>query len=209
MKKLLASVLLGFFSLANAQTVQTTPNLITSGTSHTWYGVTTGAIPAGCATAGPCPGGPSPIYDPATNTVSFSYNSNASIGQTMAINAALANVGAGVKINGYTYSYDVRNMNGDDRQPGIDTFTVSQLLRGPANSVLLSSSQYHNTKFEWKTVTGSKTATTPYAIVDTSYIQFGVQGGDNGYWGGYFGPCLLYTSPSPRDRQKSRMPSSA
>ena len=23
------------------------------------------------------------------------------------------------------------------------------------------------------------------------------------------GPCLLYTSPSPRDRQKSRMPSSA
>ena len=24
-----------------------------------------------------------------------------------------------------------------------------------------------------------------------------------------FGGCLLYTSPSPRDRQKSRMPSSA
>ena len=26
---------------------------------------------------------------------------------------------------------------------------------------------------------------------------------------GRFKPCLLYTSPSPRDRQKSRMPSSA
>ena len=26
---------------------------------------------------------------------------------------------------------------------------------------------------------------------------------------GLFGFCLLYTSPSPRDRQKSRMPSSA
>ena len=26
---------------------------------------------------------------------------------------------------------------------------------------------------------------------------------------GHFGLCLLYTSPSPRDRQKSRMPSSA
>ena len=26
------------------------------------------------------------------------------------------------------------------------------------------------------------------------------------YW---INPCLLYTSPSPRDRQKSRMPSSA
>ena len=27
--------------------------------------------------------------------------------------------------------------------------------------------------------------------------------------GGEHDPCLLYTSPSPRDRQKSRMPSSA
>ena len=27
--------------------------------------------------------------------------------------------------------------------------------------------------------------------------------------GQVLGPCLLYTSPSPRDRQKSRMPSSA
>ena len=26
---------------------------------------------------------------------------------------------------------------------------------------------------------------------------------------GIYSPCLLYTSPSPRDRQKSRMPSSA
>ena len=34
----------------------------------------------------------------------------------------------------------------------------------------------------------------------------------NGYYCGHFGEdmtCLLYTSPSPRDRQKSRMPSSA
>ena len=26
---------------------------------------------------------------------------------------------------------------------------------------------------------------------------------------GFYSTCLLYTSPSPRDRQKSRMPSSA
>ena len=30
-----------------------------------------------------------------------------------------------------------------------------------------------------------------------------------GYLLGYFPPCLLYTSPSPRDRTRSRMPSSA
>lgn len=184
MKKYLAILLLGLYSLVSAQTVQTTPNLLTSGTNHTWYGVTTGAV------ASDYMGGTSaPRYDPSTNTVYFSYGS-ASIGQTMAVNQALANVGAGVKINGYTYSYDVRNMNGDDRQPGVDAFTVSQLLRGPSNSVLLSSNQYHNTKFEWKTVTGSKTATTPYNIADTTYIQFGVQGVDSGYWGGYFGPQI-------------------
>lgn len=183
-------LLLGLSNLVYAQTVQTTPNLLTSGTNHTWYGVTTGAIPTGCGSngSGGCAGGPTPLYDPASNTVYFSYNANASVGQTMAINQALAGVGAGVKINGYNYSYDVRNMNLDDRQPGTDAFTVSQLLRGPANSVLLSSNQYYNTKFEWKTVTGTKTATTPYNIADTSYIQFGVTGGDNGYWGGYFGP---------------------
>ena len=32
--------------------------------------------------------------------------------------------------------------------------------------------------------------------------------GSSGSWGQFF-TCLLYTSPSPRDRQKSRMPSSA
>ncbi len=33
--------------------------------------------------------------------------------------------------------------------------------------------------------------------------------GPGGARHGRFGACLLYTSPSPRDRQKSRMPSSA
>ena len=34
--------------------------------------------------------------------------------------------------------------------------------------------------------------------------HFDIDGGE-----GWFKHCLLYTSPSPRDRQKSRMPSSA
>ena len=35
-----------------------------------------------------------------------------------------------------------------------------------------------------------------------------VNGWYEGNWGHFF-PCLLYTSPSPRDRTRSRMPSSA
>ena len=42
----------------------------------------------------------------------------------------------------------------------------------------------------------------PYLIIDATYVK--VRDGLH-----YENNCLLYTSPSPRDRQKSRMPSSA
>ena len=43
---------------------------------------------------------------------------------------------------------------------------------------------------------------------DDDFIEFGSQGLDyNAYINTYI--CLLYTSPSPRDRTRSRMPSSA
>ena len=38
------------------------------------------------------------------------------------------------------------------------------------------------------------------------FIEYG---GPDGGDGGNGGSCLLYTSPSPRDRTRSRMPSSA
>ena len=184
MQRYLAILLLGVSSVF-AQTVQTTPNLITSGSTHTWSGVTTGTLPSNYM-----PGGPTPIYDRNTNTVTFSYNANAYVGQVIAINNALAGVGAGVKINGYSYGYEVRNMNGDDRQSGVDTFTVATALRGQNNSVLLSHNQYFNTKFDWTAYSGTKTATTPYNASDVTYLQIGITGGDNGYWGGYFGPQI-------------------
>jgi hypothetical protein len=198
MVKYLAIVLLGFSSLVNAQTEQTTPNLITSGTNHTWTGVTTGSLPTGCATAGPCPGGPTPLYDPSTNTISYSYNSQATVAQTIAINNALANAGAGVKIGGYNYSYQIRNMNGDDRQGGVDTLVVKQAIVGTNGSTLLSSSQTYNTKFEWTSVTGAQTASTPIDMIDASYLRFSATGGDNGYWGGYFGPQIRNVNMSLR-----------
>ena len=42
-------------------------------------------------------------------------------------------------------------------------------------------------------------------------LDFPIGGAKAGIWAepSIHGPCLLYTSPSPRDRQKSRMPSSA
>ena len=48
-------------------------------------------------------------------------------------------------------------------------------------------------------------ATTIYTNLDTAMLGFMKTDADLGY----YSTCLLYTSPSPRDRQKSRMPSSA
>ena len=44
--------------------------------------------------------------------------------------------------------------------------------------------------------------------IDGDIFLLGASGGNETY-AAIFGNCLLYTSPSPRDRQKSRMPSSA
>jgi hypothetical protein len=185
MKKLLAILLLGFSSVY-AQTVTaetTTPNLITSGTNHTWTGVTTGTLPSNYM-----PGGPTPLYDPAANSITFSYGSPRTVAQTIAINNALSSVGAGVKINGYNYSYDARNMNGDNRQNGVDSFTVNTKMTSNTGSTLLSSTENYNTKFEWTSFSGSRTANTPYELNAVGNLQFSVTGADNGYWGGYFGP---------------------
>ena len=189
-KRLLAIALLGVTSVhaqtvtGTTATVQTTPNLITSGTNHTWTGATTGTLPANYM-----PGGSAPIYDPGTNTITFSY-ANATVAQTIAINNALANVGAGIKVNGYNYSYDVRNMNGDDRQPGVDNFSVATKMTSNTGATLLSSQENYSTKFDWTSVSGSRTTTTPYDLANLGSLQFKVVGMDSGYWGGYFGPQL-------------------
>ena len=48
-----------------------------------------------------------------------------------------------------------------------------------------------------------------YARARPSFLRYHVNGGARESALGRSESCLLYTSPSPRDRQKSRMPSSA
>ena len=50
------------------------------------------------------------------------------------------------------------------------------------------------------------------AAIEAEHIQYGpLNLEDESYWdrAAHHQTCLLYTSPSPRDRQKTRMPSSA
>ena len=61
-----------------------------------------------------------------------------------------------------------------------------------------TSCAYHLAKFGWKDV----------VLLERDQLTSGTTWHAAGLIG-QLGACLLYTSPSPRDRQKSRMPSSA
>jgi hypothetical protein len=182
MKKYLAIVLLGLSNLVNAQTIQTTPNQITSGTNHTWTGVTTGTLPSNYM-----PGGPQPLYDPSTNTISFSYG-QATAAQTFAINQALQNAGAGITVQGYSYSWDIRNMNGDNRQNGIDTLTATVTTTTATGVVRRTDSWTYNTKIDWTNFNGIINYANPGPVSDFGNITVQFSGKDGGFWAGYFGP---------------------
>ena len=56
------------------------------------------------------------------------------------------------------------------------------------------------------------TALCAVLVHDRMYEQLGIETAETMlivFVGGYLSACLLYTSPSPRDRTRSRMPSSA
>ena len=55
-------------------------------------------------------------------------------------------------------------------------------------------------------VEGSVVETNEEGLANLSFV---LEESEMGLFTGQSGNCLLYTSPSPRDRQKSRMPSSA
>jgi len=184
---LLAATLSILGLTASAQTTETTPNQITSGTTHTWTGVTTGAIPGGCATAGPCPGGPGALYDPNTNTIHFSYG-QATVAQSFAINQALANSGSGIQVQGYNYSWDINNLNYDNRQGGTDTLTARVITFDPTGAIRRSDSWTYNTKFDWTTFSGSVNYVTPGPTSEFGNLRVEFSGVDSGFWGGYFGP---------------------
>ena len=65
-------------------------------------------------------------------------------------------------------------------------------------------STFSNTMYEF-------VDTEPFAEAGLRYTYYcnDENGCDSTYWNSLDTSCLLYTSPSPRDRQKSRMPSSA
>ena len=91
-------------------------------------------------------------------------------------------------------------------------------LSGPNIQRNIRNKYYHNTSsslfreslLEMKnfTVKMNGLQETTYGLAGLGDLYVSVAGGRNSKMGYYLG-CLLYTSPSPRDRTRSRMPSSA
>ena len=186
MKQLLALLLALMVGLSNADTTSNVLN------GANWVGVTNGNLPAGRMP------GYALLYDASTGTVHWSY-SDATAAKTIAINNALS--GTGVQVSGYNYNYDLRNMNGDDRQGNIDTMTVVTRMTSNTGSTLLSNTNTHNTKFDWTTFSGTQTLSNSAALSNLGNLSISFTSRDSGYWGGYFGPevrnvgmSLNYTS---------------
>ena len=167
---------------------QTTQNLITSGTAHTWTGVTDGSMAMVCPpNGGACSGGPGPLYDPSTNTIHFSYGQG-NVAQTFAINQALQNAGAGIQITGYNYTWDIRNLNGDNRQSGTDIITATVTTTNGQGITRRTDSWTYNTKFDWTTFSGTVNYNVPGPVSEFGSLTVKFSGSDSGFWGGYFGP---------------------
>jgi hypothetical protein len=173
MKKLFALLLALVVSVAGADT---TTNVLGN---TAWTGVTNGNLPANRMP------GSSLLYDAATGTVNWSY-SQATAAKTIAINNALS--GTGVQVGGYNYTYELRNMNGDNRQGSPDTMVVTTKMTSNTGATLLTNTNTHNTIFDWTTFTGTQSLNSALPLSGVGNLSISFNSKDAGFWAGYFGP---------------------
>jgi len=209
-KLALALSLAGCFSFSNAQTVDSTGNLITNvrGTSghDVWLGTggnsqLGGQHPTdlwGCCTSY---SGSSPFFDTSTTNgngdsgqIIWSYG-NATVNYIVNTANALAGVGnTGLQVHGYTWGYDVRNMNGTagTGQSGIDTLTATSRLWNSTytGGGLASQTRTHNTMMDWTRFSSTVTLSTPQSLSNVGNLQLSFSASDSGFWGGYYGPQI-------------------
>lgn len=171
-----------FLNHSKAQTINySTGNLLNN---QNWTGATYGPNPNNC-----CSGGPAPLYDTGTNIINFSYG-QANVSKTIGIAQALANSGSGITVTGYNYNWDIRNLNGDNRQGSTDTLNASVVTTYPNGSVRRTDSFVYNTKFDWTTFHGTINYTTPGPTSEFGNLTVNFSGKDSGYWAGYYGPQI-------------------
>jgi len=197
-KAVLATIFAVSLTAVSAQTsteqttgnvVYTTTNPAPPGTNigQSWTGFTNVTSTGGNTTGD---NGAVTGYNTSTGTFMFGYNQG-TIAYTYAINQALANAGTGIQVRGYNWSWDINNLNYDNRQSGTDTLTARITTYAANNSTILQQESWtYNTKFDWTTFSGSVNYTNPGLVSSYGNMRIEFSGRDSGYWAGYYGPMV-------------------
>jgi hypothetical protein len=128
-------------------------------------------------------------YNINTGTFMFGYNQG-TIAYTYSINQALANSGSGIVVQGYNYSWQINNLNYDNRQSSTDTLTARIITFDPSGAVRRTDSWTYNTRFDWTTFSGTVNYVNPGAPSEFGNMRIEFTGRDSGFWAGYYGPMV-------------------
>jgi hypothetical protein len=201
---LLLSLYSGFVSAQNVTSldptqVYNTNNIVNIGTTptsttSTWQNL--GLVNQGLPCWAPEDGfkgaycGPLPYYN--QGSFNFSYGLT-DVYQIANIAAALPNLGTGLRVNGYNYSFTAKNGNGWDNGQ-IDYLSAYVNFYGSDGKSVRYDYYDLTYKFDWSNFNFSKTFDTPYASKDLSTVQYGFVGGDSNGWAGPYGPEIINVS---------------
>lgn len=174
--------------------IYSTGNIV-GNTNNAWSGCYTNQSGSfwGGYSGGPCPG-----YDSTSGQIIFSWGQY-TLSQTIAINQALANAGTGLQINGYNYSWDVKNSNINGQQPGnYDPTAYIDVNLYSSTGSLLVNDRYNYGYYipNWTNFSGTRNYLTPYSLSEVGNIQLAVTSKDSGFWAGYYGPEFMNFSLS-------------
>jgi len=172
--------------------LNSTNNILNLGGGLPWNNTVTGE-------AGGTSGGPTPAYNPSTGNIIFS-NAPRTVSQTIAINQALANSGAGVQLSGYRYQWQINN-DLNNYQGNRGTLTGNVSLKGSTGNIVESFNYDYNQNLpNFTTFSGTQFFNNRYDIASASSITVSFTGKDQNNWAGYYGPRvhvdsfnLLYT----------------
>jgi hypothetical protein len=172
--------------------LNSTNNILNLGGGLPWNNTVTGE-------AGETSGGPTPAYNPSTGNIIFS-NAPRTVSQTIAINQALANSGAGVQLSGYRYQWQINN-DLNNYQGNRGTLTGNVSLKGSTGNIVESFNYDYNQNLpNFTTFSGTQFFNNRYDIASASSITVSFTGKDQNNWAGYYGPKvhvdsfnLLYT----------------
>jgi hypothetical protein len=204
----LALCLAGSFSYSNAQQVDSTGNLVTNvrgASGHdVWLGTggnsqLNGQHPTtlwGCCTSY---SGASPFFDTSTTNgngdsgqIIWSYGQS-TVNYIVNTANAVSGIGStGLQIHGYTWGYDVRNMNGVSTQRGVDRLTATSRLWNSTytGGGLASETRTHDTTMDWTRFSSTVNLATPQPLSNVGNLQLSFTSSDSGFWAGYYGPQI-------------------